>query len=611
MMKHLKHFILIIFLSVSGMATYAQTPDEQLAVQYFQNKEFDKAVVYYEKLFDKSGNEFYYGYYLECLVELGDFKKAEKLVKKQQKKSPDNPNYAVDMGYVYNKAGEHKKAEKEFENLINQLTGNQSHVFEMANAFIKRNELDYALATYEKGRKLLKGQYPFHFEMGEIYFAKGDLNGMVGEYLDVLLINEGYLQQVQNYLIRIYGSEKFGTAQSGNELIKNQLLRRVQKHADKSVFAEMLIWLLIQEKDFNGAFIQTKALDKRQKEDGSRLMHLAQTCVSNKEYETAIKAYQAVLEKGKENYNYIPSKIELLNTLNQKILENANYTQEDLNTLEKSYHSTLSELGTNAKTSPLLKGLAHLNAFYLHNTEKAIELLEEAITLPGVTKVFMAEAKLLLGDILLIEGDIWEASLYYSQVDKDFKHDPMGDEAKLRNAKVSYYTGDFAWAQAQLDVLKGSTSKLIANDAMSLSLLITDNSTLDTNLVPLEMFAKADLLSFQNKDKEALMTLDSISHYFQGHELADDILMKKAVIMEKQQNWEEAVKFLKKLVAAYGYDILADDALFKLGEIYQFKLKDLEKAKEAYHQLMTEHQSSTFTVEARKRYRELRGDKIN
>ncbi|MDQ3192864.1 MAG: tetratricopeptide repeat protein [Bacteroidota bacterium] len=583
--------------------------DEQLAVHYFQNREFDKAVIYYEKLFEDRKLDFYYGYYLDCLIELEEFKKAEKVVKKQIKKFPQKLSYQVDLGYVLIKSGDISKAKKEYEVVIAELSPNQTQIFEAANAFIKRKELDYALQVYEKGRKLLKNSYPFSFEIAEIYFQKGDMEAMINEYLDVLLINDAYIQQVQNYLLRVYGYEN--SISTGDELVKNQLLRRIQKHPDKTVYAEMLIWMYIQEKNFNAALIQTKALDKRLKEDGGRLITLAKTCVSNHDYETAVKAYNAVIEKGKENYYYIISKIELLEVLNKKITEQAYYSPEDLITLEKSYISTLEELGKSAKTAPLLKGLAYLYAFYLYDIDKSIALLEESLKMPGVTSHFMAEVKLLLADILLITGDIWEASLYYSQVDKAFKHDPLGDEAKLRNAKISYYTGDFAWSQAQLDVLKGSTSKLIANDAMKLSLLITDNSTVDTTMLPLEMYARAELLFFQNKQEEAIATLDSINILFPAHALSDEILFKKAEIMAKKQDFVTSAKYLKKIVDAYSYDILADDALFKLAEIYQFRLNDLEKSKEYYHKLMVDYPGSTLTVEARKRYRELRGDKLN
>jgi tetratricopeptide (TPR) repeat protein len=607
-MRFIKILSFLFFLSLPAFlhAQEGKSSDEQLAAEYFRNKDFDKAVVYYERLFERTGADFYYGYFLDCLLELKDFKKAEKLVRRQVKRAPQTPSYAVDLGYVFLRAGEDSKAKKEYEGIVNRLPENQTQIYETANAFLKRNETDLALATYEKARKLFKGG--FNFEIAELYFLKGDFSSAVGEYLDLLTQNEGYAQQVQNYLQRIYGSDN---SSERSEALRNQLAKRIQRFPDKPVFSEMLIWQLVMEKDFNPAFIQARALDKRFKEDGMRIWNLAQTAQSNKDYDVAAKAYQYLIEKGKESPVYIPSKIELLKVLNLKITEQANYSNEDLLTLEKNYNSTLTELGVHSRTAPLLKELASLYAFYLHNNEKAIELLEECLKIPGVQPYFKAEVKLLLGDILLVDGEIWESSLLYSQVEKDFKHDPVGDEAKFRNAKVSYYTADFGWAQGQLDVLKGSTSKLIANDAMRLSLLITDNTTVDTNLVPLEMFAKADLLIFQNKLFEALLTLDSINTYFPGHALEDDILWTRAIVMEKKQNWTEAIKYLMQIVEAFGYDILADDALYKAASIYEYQLKDFSKASELYQRLITDYPGSTFIVEARKRFRELRGDKLN
>lgn len=585
-----------------------KTPDEQLAVQYFQNKEYDKAAIYYEKLFNKNPIDFYYNYLLACFFELQEFKKAEKLVKKQIKKSPHKLSYQVDLGYVYKTSGEINSSKKQYESLIDALPPNQSVIFELAQAFMQRKELDFALETYLKGRKLLKDIYPFHFEAAEVYIQKGDIESMINEYLDVLLINDGYIQQVQNSLLRIYQSDQ---REDKNELLKTQLLKRIQKFPDKKVYAEMLIWIFIQDKDFNSAFNQAKALDKRLKEDGGRIISLAEMCTSNNQHDVAGKCYQYVIEKGKETYYYVTAKIELVNVLNKKVTEYGKYSQADLIQLENHYLQTLSELGKNAGTASLLKGLAHLYAFYLHRDNDAIALLEETIELPNLNTRFKADCKLELGDILLMIDDIWEASLYYSQVEKDFKHDPLGDEAKFRNARLSYFVGDFKWAQAQLDVLKGSTSKLISNNAMQLSLLISDNSTVDTNTVPLTYFALAELLSYQNKDDSAILTLDTINLYFQDHSLADEVLFKKAKIMEKKQIFDEAAIFYQAIVNGYGYDILGDDALFRLAELNQFYFNNQEKAKELYQQLLTDYPGSLFSVEARKRFRELRGDKIN
>jgi tetratricopeptide (TPR) repeat protein len=604
------NILLLLFLSCFALnAAHAQpSTDEQLAAQYFQNKEYDKAAVYFEKLFNKNPQQLYYTNYVTCLLEMKDFKKAEKFVKKQIKQNPDDLNYIVDLGTVYQASGDPSKAKDEYERAIKELSPDQNQVFTLAKAFIAIQEWDYAIDTYKKGRKFFRDTYPFSFELAEVYGKKGDTEAMINEYLDVLEINESYIQSVQNAMqnsFSVYADQK------KNEMLKNELLKRIQKKPDYTIFSELLLWMLIQQKDFESAYVQAKALDKRKKEEGTRVMSIAQLAATNEAYDVSVKAYQYVISKGANSYYYINARMEMLDVMYKKIVSTNNYTLDDLIRLEISFKETLQELGKYAGTAPLIKKLAHLQAFYLHKTDEPIELLEEAIAMPQLSPTTQAECKLELGDVLLMTGDIWEASLTYSQVEKAFKHETIGQEAKFRTAKISYYNGDFEWAQAQLDVLKAATSKLIANDAMNLSLLITDNTAIDTNSVPLLMFAKAELLAFQNKDDLALRKLDSISLVFPDHALADDILFRKSHIMIKKGKYDEAVTLLEKIIDLYPGDILADDAIFRLAQLNDTKLNNPEKAMSLYEMLLEKYPGSLYTVEARKRYREMRGDIVN
>ena len=281
-----------------------------------------------------------------------------------------------------------------------------------------------------------------------------------------------------------------------------------------------------------------------------------------------------------------------------------------------------------------MRNLAHLQAFYLGKTTGAIAMLEELVTLTQSNRQLQAECKLELADIMLLTGEPWEATLLYSQVDKAFKNEPVGHEARFRNARLSFYIGEFNWARAQLDVLKAATSKLIANDAMAMSLLISDNIDADSSVVQLATFARADLLLYRNKPDEALAVLDSLMLAYPGHPITDDALMKKAEIMVKKGNPAEAITLYRRVADEFGDGILADDALFNLARIYdhqvviadnedadraiQFfqnindpKIKDTSKAMAAYQELLMKHPGSLYTVEARKRFRGLRGDVVN
>lgn len=603
--KALISTIIIILALVTG-AIAQPTTDEQLAVHYFQSGEYDKAAVYYEKLYNKKPSDFYYNYYLRCLIQLENYQGAEKLAKKQLKRFSTNLVYLVDLGNIYNKLEEHGKARQQFEKALKRVVANQSTVTRLAKAFLEIGENQLAMVTYQKGKKLLKGYYPFNYEIAEVYGAMGQYDEMVKEYLDLLELNTNYLQSVQNALNRNMGFQE-ETEQS--KLLKSELLRRVQRNPNKTVYAEMLIWMFIQQKDFNGAFVQARAIDRRLKEEGERLTGLARICTSNGQYDIAIRCYQYVIDKGDVGYYYINSRMELLKVMNTKIVD-GNYTQEELTKLEQNYYATIDELGKNPGTVSLLKELAHLQSYYLNKTDSAASLLEEAIDIPRVRPHLQAECKLELGDILVMKNDIWEASLLYSQVEKAFKYDPLGQQAKFRNARIAYYTGDFSWAKAQLNVLKGSTSKLIANDALDLSLLITDNTGIDTSLIPMMMYARADLLTTQNRDEQAIITLDSINTIYPGHALSDEVLYQRYKIAVKHRNYEKAAGHLERIIEGYWWDLLGDDAMFKLAELNENRLNNKEKAMELYQRILKEFPGSLYVVEARKRFRQLRGDKL-
>ena len=584
------------------------SPDEQLAAQYYQSGDYDKAIVYYEKLYNKNPITLYYNYYLNCLIFTKSYKKAEKTVKKQQGKAEWDLRFKIDMGRVYRAEGEEEKAQKEFNGAVSGISGSTStrQVLDISEAFLAINETDFAIETLKKGRKELKGVYSFNTDLAEVYAIKKDWTMMVTEYLDLLEMSDAYKKQVQDLLQARLDAD---TDNKISGILKTELIKRSQKNPDKTIWNEMLMWYYMQENNFSMALIQAKAVDKRNKMGGWQVMDLAETARANHEFSVATDAYDYVIALGPTSDNYNRARIEKVNTRYEQVTSGGEYTQEELLSVEAEMKSTLAELGKGASTISLMKTMAHLQAFYLHKTKDAIAILEEAIMMPGITPQKQAECKLELGDVLLLDGQVWEASLRYSQVEKAFKMEPIGNEAKFRNAKIAFYIGDFTWAQVQCSILKEAPSKLIANDAMYLSMLITDNLALDSNPEPLMYFAQADLMLFQNKFDAAGKYLDTLEQMYPTHALADDILFMRYRIAFKQQKYKEAAVFLDRLVVAYGTDILGDDATFRLAELYDYYLNDKEKAKQYYLDVITNYPGSLFRVDAQKRYRILRGDK--
>ena len=294
----------------------------------------------------------------------------------------------------------------------------------------------------------------------------------------------------------------------------------------------------------------------------------------------------------------------------KKLTEGYAFSMDELRLVEKEYESFLDEMGRNNRTANIIVELADLEAFYLKDLEKATKLLENLIGMPMIDNKVLSQAKLSLGDFNLIKGERWEATLLYSQVDKAYKDDALGHEARFKNAKLSYYFGDFDWAKAQFNVLKSSTSKLIANDAIDMDVFIMEVTGVDTSTEALAVYAQAELMIFQNRFDDAFAKLDSVRRLYPGTELEDDVYYLKAQIYKKMRQYDKAIEAYEKILANYSDGIRADNALFEMAGLYDGPLKNKDKAKELYEKLFTDFSSSTLAVEARKRFRILRGDKL-
>ena len=603
----MKRSVIIILLQLCLVSALVaqQGRDETLAASYFQNGEYDKAVELYQTLWEKNNNApQFYAPLFRGYLEMKKFDEAEKVVKKQIKKYGDVVQYQIDLGYLYRSKGDQSKSREVYEKVIKNIRPSEAEIRQTAIAFKGYHENDYEIATYEKGEKIFKGNVNFSYDVATAYFAKGDNPNAAKYFIENIDKEPENVQQIKNVLQTSRGADKL----LGE--IETQLYSKLQKSPENENYVEFLTWIYIQNKDFEGAVVQMKALDKRKNENGHRVLVIARTAQVEGFYDEAVKGYDYVVKKESKSNLYFEARTELLNCRKEKIAKTINYTQEDLLGLKSDYLAFINENGKTPQTATSIKELADLEGFYLHDIDAAITYCEEVINMPGIPSKLKNETKLSLGDFYLINGEVWESTLLYSQVDKEEKESPLGEEARFRNAKLSYYKGDFDWAQEQLKVLKASTSELISNDAINLSVFIIDNLGMDTNSRAMGMFAGAELLLFQNKDEEASIKLDSIITLFPGHELYDDIEYMKAQIFVRKREFAKAVPLLEDIIKNYGKDLKGDDATFMLAEINEKELHNMERAKELYKSIVTDYNSSLLVIEARKRYRALRGDKL-
>lgn len=617
-MRRMKQMLSILaFVACLGIQQLLAQPEtdntateEQLAGQYYQLNQWDLAADLYEVLYAKNPATFYYSQLVNCYLNMKDTKAAEKLISRQVKRNPQQLSYLVDLAYVYQESGDESKAKKQYEKALKELNpSDDRQVKELASAFQMRKQDALAEKTYIQARAQFPRPYNFQLELADIYKRRGENGKMLDEFFNLLNGNGIiYLETIQNQMQDLIFADVDGKV---TEELRERLLREVQRNPDNLVFADLIVWMFLQKKDFDSAMSQSKALDKRLRENGNRVLQVARICMDNQAFEVGKKGYEYLIEKGPQSPVYGIARQELALAMYERLIQAPSYTQEELMSLENLLQQTLTVATDGISAATLAVRLGHLKAFYKNEFDDALSMLMP-YTLPSnnLPSRVQNEVKLEVADIQLLMGDIWESTLTYSQIEKAMKTDTIGQEAKFRNARLAYYKGDFEWSKVQLDVLKAATSKFIANDAMELSLLIGDNMVFDTTGEALRMFSRADLWVYQNKTAAALITLDSLSSEFPETTLADDILYRKAKIASKQARYQDAADLYQQLVSIHHEDILADNALFELADLMQFKLDKKQEAMDYYKALLTEFPGSLYVAEARRRFRQLRGDNI-
>ena len=587
-------FITFLFVCIGAFAQNGSVTIDYIPVP---DKKPDKSVEVYKMLYERVPDSIYIEY-VNLLLDSKQYNEAEKVVEKQMSLHKQDPFLHIDLGSVYLRERKDAKAREQFDIVLKMINGDDMLTQRIAKAFTDAENDDYAILTYERATQLLN--YPSYYSgpLAKLYAKCGEL----GKAIDMLLIPiPGIGLNVEN--VKTVFLELLGDDPAKLQLAQKSLVRKINEQPETVVYSELLTWIYTQKNDWDGALIQMEALDERNNEMGKHLMELARVAAKAKQYDVAIKAYDEVIEKGKEHPYYILAKSEKPGAALAQLINNHAYKPEDVTNLRVQYDSFLVEF-PKYYSQQTAADYALLEAQYDNNVQKGIEILQKGLNEPDTRREMAGKFKLQLGDYYVLVGRLWDASLTYSQVDKEFKQDDYGEDARFRNAKLAYYRGDFEWAQRQLYRLKSATSELIANDAIYLSVLITENVE-DSNIVPLQRFAYAGLLLFQNKDKEVETLLDSLNKAFPKHPLNDDILMMRADIALKHRDYTKALGYLKNIYEQYGQDVLGDDAVYKMAMIYQDDLHQNDQAKHYYEQLIIDYPSSTYVQAARRKLSEL------
>ena len=595
---------LLLFLLFWAATGQAQQSQEQLASHYYSNGDFAQAAELYEQMYKRAPNKFYYQMLFRSYLELEQWKDAERLAERRLRQFPKELDLYVDLGQVQERRGERKKALKSYDAAVDKIGYDTKQIADLCQAFETANHTEYAIQVYLAARKKMKNEYAFVSELATLYERSGNYEAMMQEYFDLLDKQPRMMNQIQIALQRVLSETSNPKVSEG---LRSALVQRVQQHPENHQYLEMMIWYSLQQKDFQFAMVQAKAVDARFPDQGGEtLMRVANIAQSNQAYDVAQECYATVAKKGKEGPFYFDSRVGELDVQFARLNRNFPIENKKLWALLHDYEAALAELGKNEQTVPLMRNYADLMAYYADSLQRAADMLYDILDIPRLPHQLRDETKLALGDLLLFAGEVWDASLLYMQVEKANKNEVIGSMAKFKNAKLSYYNHDFLWAKTQLDVLRASTSKLIANDAMELSLLISDNMEEDSTFAMLERYAEADLLLYRNQLDSAWDAFESIATSALSHPLFDEVLLQKAKIRIRQERYQEADSLLGQLVTLYYYDILADDALLLQAQLNEERLNNPAKARECYEKILLDYPTSLYVDQARKKYNELK-----
>ena len=573
--------------------------DEQLASQFYREQNYEKACELYEKLYEKTNQTGHFQQFIECLLHLKEYDKAERELKAFAKKNPGYYRTVADLIYVYTLQGKSDKAKTQFNKVLKELPDNAPTIRNLCYAFQSRGLNDMALAVLERGNSLLNGKETFYLDQANIHQSSANYQEAFRYYFLELEAHPGQYNNVRN---RLQTMMFYDVNHSISDEMRMALLKQTQEKPDNLEFAQLLVWFALQQEDYDIALAQSFSIDRKTHDQDAQINNLSGICLNNKQYDIAKQGYAYIMDKGASSPYYGQALTGSIKADYLK-LKAANSTDtRAYEKLSKRINEAYNEINTN-DLSKLTLIQADIMTYQLDKTGDAIALLTQTIETVG-GKQDKAELKLKLADIYLYKDEVWEATLLYSQVDKSMKEEPLGHEARFKNAQLRYFIGEYEWAESQLKVLKAATSKLIANDAMTLSLVIKDNLEMDTTGMELNRLARADYRIYQQREDEAIVLLDDI--IATGNEVSKaHALFRKGEIVERRKAFETAEQLFLQIVEQYPGSYMADAALMHAALIEQNELKDKELAKQHYEKLIDEYPTSIYTAQAKKNYRKL------
>lgn len=597
-----KTLLFLSFFVVQCLSSQESITDEQSARNYFESREYQKAETYLKRLFPTNPSKFYTMTF-KTYLSLKNYEDAISICQVALKQDKQNIGYRYDLGFMFFKLNDSAQGRKEWNKTIDLVKENLDRSHQLIELFRSNRNWTYLerlILTISPASRLSQNLQEI---LMDAYLAQKKYNEAVS------LIVKSIDEDEVNYMNSLMRIQSFIDEKDLMAVVQKKVYGKYSENQNSEKWLQMAMWVSQITKDYEEAILISKAYDKRNQGNGGFVLSASDIAYNEGEIDAAITGYHyltTILANNSMAKLGFEKEIKSYVTKLERSLKNDSNLVGRIEELMQVYFSKYSMDFTTAEIQ-ILK--ADLSVRYLNNLEEGIAILKRLSEFAQLQNQMRSRARLNLADYKLMAGDIWEASLIYGQVDKEEMDSPLGEEARFKNSKIFYYNGDFELAADLLSILKSSTTELLANDALYLSVFIQDNLDNDTFQAALREISKAELYFCQNKSDIALNILKDIKFKFPNSNLIDDVLMIEATEASRSRNFEKAASLYRELEEKYPSSILSDKAVYEWAKIEEIYLKNQPKAMDGYFKILTKYKDSVYTTEARRRFRKLRGEK--
>jgi tetratricopeptide (TPR) repeat protein len=571
----------------------------QLAQSYENTGNYEEAGRLYKELFnEQKSNVQYFDSYLRAYKELHKYSELIEDVKTFIEKHPQI-KYRSGLAELYWKIGENQKANDEWEKIIADNIKNPEAYETISYDQIGLRQYEKAIETLVKGRKNIGAYGIFAEQLSRYYALIGDFKNGIEE---VLLLEadpnlRGYAQS------RLYGY--LGNAQAVT-YFDNRLTKEIEKNSNNYELYQLMLWYYRSTNREDKAFDICVVIDKLRKASGREIYYFADQARYDGDYDIAIRAYNFIINMGTASPYRSTAFYGLTRSLEARAVESDSIKLDEMKIIVDSYLRMAKDFSANPQSDESLFRAANLEYMYLKKTDDAIKILQN-LTSKARTTDIKTKASLKLGEIYIAQNDLPKAKDEFRNILTRYTNLEQvdADQARYNLAMLEYYIGNIDSAQVQFDKLGQDSKSSVANNALEYSGFITENKP---NADALNLYRNAELLRMQNKSELAAEKFIAVSASAPKTNIGEKSLIKAANIYEDTKQKPRAFDIWQKSANEYPNGIYSDLVYYNIAN-YNAEIKNYDEAMKYYKKLLVVYPHSIYVEDARKKARALRDEK--